>query len=107
MKSFKEMSNEELLAQKAELEKRVEEFKAMNLSLNMTRGKPAPNQLAMSNEMYTDLSKVGFKAEDGSDTRNYGVATGLPEVKKLFAEVIGARNADNTVSMIPRSPGLR
>ena len=95
MKSYKEMSKEELLEQKAELEKRVEEFKAMNLSLNMTRGKPAPNQLDMSNHMYDSLSSEGFKAEDGSDTRNYGVATGLPEVKKLFAEVIGARNADN------------
>ena len=53
MKSFKEMSKEELLEQKAQLEKRVEEFKAMNLSLNMTRGKPAPNQLSMSDDMYT------------------------------------------------------
>ena len=62
MKSYKEMSREELLAEKAELEKRVEGFKAMNLSLNMTRGKPAPNQLDMSNGLYDSLSKEGFKA---------------------------------------------
>ena len=88
MKSYKEMSREELLAEKAELEKRVEGFKAMNLSLNMTRGKPAPNQLDMSNGLYDSLSKEGFKAEDGSDTRNYGIATGLPEVKKLFSQML-------------------
>lgn len=88
MKSYKEMSREELLAEKAELEKRVEGFKAMNLSLNMTRGKPAPNQLDMSNGLYDSLSKEGFKAEDGSDTRNYGVATGLPEVKRLFSQML-------------------
>ena len=88
MKSYKEMSREELLAEKAELEKRVEGFKAMNLSLNMTRGKPAPNQLDMSNGLYDSLSKEGFKAADGSDTRNYGVATGLPEVKKLFSQML-------------------
>ena len=88
MKSYKQMSKEELLAEKAELEKRVEGFKAMNLSLNMTRGKPAPDQLDMSNTMYDTLSKDGFISEDGSDTRNYGVATGLSEVKKLFADVL-------------------
>ena len=88
MKSYKEMSKEELLNEKAELEKRIEEYRAMNLSLNMTRGKPAPDQLDMSNDMYDNLSKEGFKSEDGSDTRNYGVATGLTEVKKLFADVL-------------------
>ncbi len=88
MKSYKEMSKEELLNEKAELEKRIEEYKAMNLSLNMTRGKPASNQLDLSNELYTNLSAGGFKSEDGSDTRNYGVPTGLPEVKQLFADVL-------------------
>ena len=94
MKSFKEMSREELLSQKAELEKRVEEFKAMNLSLNMTRGKPSPEQLDMSNHMFDSLSEKGFKAEDGTDTRNYGLASGLAEVKKLFADVLDT-SADN------------
>ena len=88
MKSYKEMSKEELLNEKAELEKRIEGYKAMNLSLNMTRGKPASNQLDLSNDLYTNLSSEGFKSEDGSDTRNYGVPTGLPEVKKLFADVL-------------------
>lgn len=88
MKSYKEMSKEELLNEKAELEKRIEGYKAMNLSLNMTRGKPASNQLDLSNDLYTNLSAEGFKSEDGSDTRNYGVPTGLPEVKKLFADVL-------------------
>ncbi|MBR1796632.1 MAG: aminotransferase class I/II-fold pyridoxal phosphate-dependent enzyme [Clostridiales bacterium] len=88
MKSYKEMSKEELQAEREVLLKRVEEFRAMNLSLNMTRGKPAPDQLDMSNHMYDNLSDTGFKSEDGSDTRNYGVPTGLPEVKRLFADIL-------------------
>lgn len=88
MKSYKQMTKDELMAEKKSLEKRIEEFKAMNLSLNMTRGKPAPEQLDLSNKLFDDLSKGGFNAEDGTDTRNYGVANGLPEVRRLFADTL-------------------
>ena len=55
----------------------------------MTRGKPAPEQLELSNEM-CDIKYLGdFKAENGFDCRNYGILDGLPEVKKLMGDIMG------------------
>jgi len=88
MKSYKQMTREELMQEKEALLKRVEEFKAMNLSLNMTRGKPAPEQLDLSNSMFENLSSEGYNACDGTDTRNYGSSNGIPEVRKLFGEIL-------------------
>ena len=89
MKSYAEMSREELLTEKAELERRIEGFKSMNLSLDMTRGKPSPEQLDLSNKMYDNLADEGFRASDNSDTRNYGTPTGIPEMKRMFADILG------------------
>lgn len=71
-----------------------EEYKAYQdkgLSLNMARGKPAPEQLDLSDPLY-DLTReqVGVKAEDGTDCRNYGLLCGLNETRRLFGEIIGA-----------------
>ena len=89
MKPFAEMSREELLAEKEALSKRVEEYRAMGLNLNMTRGKPAPEQLDLSNDIYDSLKGSDFKSEDGTDVRNYGVANGISEVRKLFGDLLG------------------
>ena len=54
------------------------------LRLDITRGKPSPRQLDVS----ADLLKLPdgvFKAEDGTDTRNYGGLKGLPELRRIFA----------------------
>lgn len=45
MESFREMSKEELQAQEVEVNKKYQEFKDLHLSLNMARGKPAPDQI--------------------------------------------------------------
>lgn len=44
-KLFKEMTKEELVSKQAELQKRYDDFKAMNLKLDMSRGKPGADQL--------------------------------------------------------------
>ena len=61
----KYMSLEQLKAQ-------FEEVKAKNLSLDMTRGKPGPEQLDLSNGMLDLVTSSDFKTEGGADTRNYG-----------------------------------
>ncbi len=95
MKAFAEMSKEELGSLKVELEKKYAEYKAMNLNLNMMRGNPAPDQLAMSNDLFEGLEeKTGFKTKAGVDCRNYGLPTGLPEIKELFAQILDTE-ADN------------
>ena len=42
------MTREELLVEQAALEKQFEEIKAMNLKLDMSRGKPSAEQLDLS-----------------------------------------------------------
>lgn len=61
-------------------------FAAANLKLDLSRGKPAADQLALSMPM---LDEQAFRAVAGTDCRNYGVLEGLPEMRALFAELTG------------------
>ncbi|MCR4755143.1 MAG: aminotransferase [Lachnospiraceae bacterium] len=91
MKSFKEMTKEELQALKAELEKQYIDAKGKGLSLNMARGKPSPTQLNMSMgilDVFT--SHVDPVTPSGVDTRNYGELVGIPEAQRLMADMMGA-----------------
>jgi aspartate/methionine/tyrosine aminotransferase len=66
-------------------------FVAQRLSLDMTRGKPAPEQLDLSNALLGILGNGAAIAADGSDCRNYyGDLRGLPEVRALFTNILGA-----------------
>lgn len=96
MKSYYEMSVDELKSEKVELEKRIAEFADLKLSLDMTRGKPSSQQLDLTNEIFDDLNKKtnGFKAANGSDCRNYGVPLGITEARELFAGILGT-DAEN------------
>ena len=84
MESFREMSKEELQAQEVEVNKKYQEFKDLHLSLNMARGKPAPDQIDHANGMLETMTD--YHAKDGLDVRNYGVLDGLPEMKEIFSE---------------------
>jgi hypothetical protein len=61
-------------------------FKQLGLKLDMSRGKPAPEQLDLSNALTEALHT--YKAADGTDARNYGGTIGLPEARALFAELL-------------------
>lgn len=90
MANYTSLSKEELVSLKAELEKKYNDFKAKNLQLNMARGKPGADQLDLSAPLLNSVNEQsGFKAEDGTDCRNYGVLDGIPECKRLFAEILG------------------
>lgn len=89
MKPYKEMSREELLELKDELKKQYKMMRGLNLSLDMSRGKPCIEQLDISMEMMDILnSSSDLTCEDGTDCRNYGVLDGLPEAKKLVGDMI-------------------
>ena len=86
---YSQMSNDELRARKAELDKDFAEIKKLNLKLDMSRGKPGADQLDLSMDMLkTVIGVCDCKAENGFDCRNYGVLDGLPECKALFAEML-------------------
>lgn len=79
-----------------ELWEKYAAFKAMDLSLNMSRGVPAPEQLTLSQEMLTNLATANDCRTDGIDCRSYGLLTGIPAAKRLFAEMLGV-NSDNII----------
>ena len=84
MKSFLEMTKEELLAEKKQLEKEYRKYQMRGLQLDMSRGKPSAEQLNLSMGMMDVLhSGVDLACEDGTDCRNYGVVDGIHEAKVL------------------------
>ena len=89
MKAYAEMSKDELLALKCELEKSYKEFKDQGLSLDMSRGKPCTEQMDLAMGMMDVFhSKADLTSASGIDCRNYGVLDGLPEAKKLLADMM-------------------
>ncbi len=73
------------------LRTRYERFRALGLSLDMSRGKPCAEQLDLSNGLFDCVSADDFRAADGTDCRNYGGIEGLPEARVLFGALLGAR----------------
>lgn len=68
-----------------------EEFRAKGFALDMTRGKPAPEQLDLSNDLLRLPGNADWHQDDGGDTRNYyGGVQGLPEARALFSTMLGA-----------------
>jgi DNA-binding transcriptional MocR family regulator len=65
-------------------------FRARGLKLDMTRGKPASDQLDLAEPMLTLPGNRDHFSEAGDDVRNYGVLQGLPEARALFAPLLGA-----------------
>ena len=67
-----------------------EGFKKKKLKLDMSRGKPCPEQLDLTNGLLSSLDG-NYLAEDGTDCRNYGGVEGLPEARRLFAACLGVQ----------------
>ena len=70
----------------ADFPQQYQAFKQLGLKLDMSRGKPAPEQLDLSNALTEALG--GYKAADGTDCRNYGGTVGLPEARELFGKLL-------------------
>nr|WP_322048866.1 aminotransferase class I/II-fold pyridoxal phosphate-dependent enzyme [Paraburkholderia sp. J67] len=66
-----------------------ERFQQLQMRLDMSRGKPAPEQLDLSRALLDDAAAAGFRARDGFDCRNYGLLLGLPEARELGGELLG------------------
>ena len=88
MADLKTLGKDALWDLKNKLKHQYEEFKAKKLKLDMTRGKPCPEQLDLSIGLLTCLSDGDYKALDGTDCRNYGGVEGLPEARELFSRFL-------------------
>ncbi len=90
MPSLSNLSPEQLADLRSTLRDEYAALKARGLKLDMTRGKPASDQLDLAAEMLALPGNRDTTAEDGTDARNYGNLQGLPETRALFAPVLGA-----------------
>ena len=89
MTAYKDLSKEELLELKNDLEAQFAEIKAKGLKLDMSRGKPSTEQLNLSMGMMDVLnSSADLTCEDGVDCRNYGGLDGIAEAKQLLADMM-------------------
>jgi DNA-binding transcriptional MocR family regulator len=86
------LNRADLIAQHERYQREYAELQAKKLALDLTRGKPAPEQLDLSNAL---LSLPGgpdhpdYRDDEGTDTRNYGGLHGLPELRAIFGELLG------------------
>ena len=87
MVSFQSLGREELLAQHELQRRNYAELQAKKLNLDLTRGKPSPAQLDLSNALLS-LPGEDYRDGDGTDTRNYGGLHGLPELRAIFGELL-------------------
>ena len=88
---YTDLTEAQLEALKNELEIEYAELKAKNLKLDMSRGKPCPQQLDLSMDALTVLkTEDDLKSENGFDCRNYGILEGVMEARKLIADITDA-----------------
>jgi DNA-binding transcriptional MocR family regulator len=80
----------DLAAFHAQVRTRYEAFKQRGLTLDLTRGKPSSEQLDLSNALLALPGTEEYLAADGTDTRNYGVLQGLPELRAILGPLFGA-----------------
>jgi DNA-binding transcriptional MocR family regulator len=95
--NFFEIDKCELCEKLEKLRKEYNKIKEQKLSLDMSRGKPASEQLDLSNEALNCLSYEdikNYKEKSGIDVRNYGYPEGLPEARSLMAKMMGCDPED-------------
>ena len=94
---YSQMNKKELNDCLEKLNKEYCEVKAKGLRLDMSRGKPSSDQLSLSADMLKTVSEDSDCFSDkGTDCRNYGLLEGLPEARKLFADILGVE-AENVL----------
>jgi aspartate/methionine/tyrosine aminotransferase len=89
MTDFKKLSKQERREAKEELLQRYAEFESRRMTLDMTRGKPCPEQLDLSLGMLQGDIAGTYLTPNGLDCRNYGGLDGIPAAKILFADYMG------------------
>ena len=87
--NYLNLSKEKLKEVEIDLKKEYEKLKSLNLNLDMSRGKPSPEQTNLSLGLLDTIkSSDSLISESGIDCKNYGTLDGLPEMKKIFSEIL-------------------
>ena len=89
MNRYLDMTNEELQLEYNAVKAQFDDYCKRGLKLDMSRGKPSPEQLTLSMPILEVLyGERNLLAEGGVDIRNYGQLDGIPEVKRIFSKML-------------------
>lgn len=89
MPNFLKLNKDELLKIKSDLKQQYENIKKLGLNLDMSRGKPSPEQLDLSTSMLNAVnSSSNYFSKGNIDCRNYGVLDGIDEMKELMSQIM-------------------
>ncbi|GAA1600204.1 aminotransferase class I/II-fold pyridoxal phosphate-dependent enzyme [Nocardia ninae] len=83
------MSHEELVFEHETQHANYATLKTEKLTLDLTRGKPSPEQLDLSLGLLSLPGDGDYRDGTGTDCRNYGGQHGLPELRAIFGELLG------------------
>ena len=95
---YENMSLEELDDEIARLEQQAADVRAKNLALDMARGKPSAEQVALARPMLDELTSTTPLVDGDAFVDNYGTPEGLPSARALAAELLGVDAANVIVS---------
>ena len=87
--AYEQMTPDQLDAEIASLEREIESLRFRDLTLDMTRGKPSPEQENLSRPMLDVLTSTSDLANQMVDAANYGAPDGIPSARRLMADVLG------------------
>ncbi|HHX86336.1 MAG TPA: aminotransferase, partial [Actinomycetales bacterium] len=94
--ALSDLSADDLSRLESDLASEYDEVKGRGLALDLTRGKPSPEQLDLS-ERLLGLPEPGDHAAGKTDVRNYGGGAGLPGLRAIVAELLGV-DADRVIA---------
>lgn len=86
--ALSDLSADDLARLESELSSEYDSLAERGLSLDLTRGKPSPEQLDLSERLLA-LPGEGDHTAGSTDVRNYGGGAGLPELRGIIAELLG------------------
>lgn len=87
---YQQATTQQLRSELTALATEYQHLKKQGLTLDLTRGKPSPDQLELSSALLTiDITKEDL-ADYGVDVRNYGGLDGFAKAKALFSQLVDA-----------------
>ena len=90
MLKYNEMSKEQLTEEFNKVKAEHDKFKKMSLKLDISRGKSSKEQTNLSTPILKIIDDENeLIASNGVDTANYGGVDGLPEMKEIYAKMLG------------------
>ena len=87
------MTPEERHHEYAAVKAHYDELKALNLKLDMSRGKPGRDQLNAVSDILNVLTLEDCTS-GSMDVRNYGNLAGIPEARAMWADILGCQPSE-------------